>query len=227
MNSGIYTITNQQTGMFYVGRTCNWRQRKSSHKCSLRGGYHVNPHLQHAFNKYGEDSFSFELIWEESPENLVELEGLILEELFGHSFLYNCHKSSEGGNLGATRSDEFKARISGSGNPMFGRTHTLDARKMQSEAAKKQAERRVESGWVMPQEVRDKHSAALTGIPKSTSHKRNHAMSQLGKLYDTPFGTFFTSKECEYMCGVKAATIMWRCKNNYLGLWGYTQLIKE
>ena len=66
-----------------------------------------------------------------------------------------------------------------------------------------------------------KTSIALKGKSKTLKHKRNHAFSQLGKLYSTPNGIFHTSKECEEATGVKAATVMWRCKNNFQGQWAY------
>jgi hypothetical protein len=43
----------------------------------------------------------------------------------------------------------------------------------------------------------------------------------LGKQYKTPAGVFQTSAECEQATGVKRATVMWRCKNNYQGHWSY------
>ena len=37
----------------------NFGDRKDCHFASLRGGYHINPHLQKSFNKYGEDNFVY------------------------------------------------------------------------------------------------------------------------------------------------------------------------
>lgn len=76
-------------------------------------------------------------------------------------------------------------------------------------------------GKKRPDELNKKTAAALRNKPKSESHKRNHAFSQLGKKYSTPAGIFFTSKECEIANGVKSATVMWRCKNNYQNQWSY------
>lgn len=37
----------------------NFGDRRDCHFASLRGGYHINPHLQKSFDKYGEDNFEF------------------------------------------------------------------------------------------------------------------------------------------------------------------------
>ena len=78
-------------------------------------------------------------------------------------------------------------------------------------------------GKPRPAEFNRKTGDALRGKPKTITHRRNHAFSQLGKLYSTPFGVFYTAGECEQASGVKAGTIMWRCKNNYLGQWSYKE----
>lgn len=62
MISCIYTITNKINGKIYVGKTYNFFNRKSQHKCALRENTHENRHLQRAWNTYGEDSFIFEIL---------------------------------------------------------------------------------------------------------------------------------------------------------------------
>lgn len=62
MTAGIYAITNTQTGHRYVGSSKDTDQRWVDHRCDLRGGVHENPRLQNAWNKYGEDTFEFEVI---------------------------------------------------------------------------------------------------------------------------------------------------------------------
>lgn len=57
--SGIYKIMCTTTGRFYVGSAVNFRNRCTVHKRALRQGTHKNAPLQAAWNKYGEDAFSF------------------------------------------------------------------------------------------------------------------------------------------------------------------------
>lgn len=101
----------------------------------------------------------------------------------------------------------------GENNPMYGKTHTEEARVVISECSKRQWEIQKSSGYSVSEESRRKVSEALKGVPKSTEHSRAMAASNLGgKIYNTPFGLFYTSRECEEATGIKAATVMWRCK---------------
>ena len=64
----------------------------------------------------------------------------------------------------------------------------------------------------------------LRGKAKSEAHAKALAVSKLGKMYRTPAGVFNTSAECERANGIKRATVMWRCKNNYQNQWSYATL---
>lgn len=61
--AGIYAIVNQLGVFKYVGQTKNgFRGRWQDHIRSLRKGTHFNPHLQSAWNKYGEANFKFVIL---------------------------------------------------------------------------------------------------------------------------------------------------------------------
>lgn len=60
--AGVYKITNLVNGKVYIGQSRDTLDRIYAHKKDLRGNYHSNPHLQSAWNKYGEDSFSFDVV---------------------------------------------------------------------------------------------------------------------------------------------------------------------
>ena len=62
MKSGIYAIKNLTNGKLYIGKACCLRQRLNNHKYLLRHNKHVNIHLQHAWNLYGKDNFTFDII---------------------------------------------------------------------------------------------------------------------------------------------------------------------
>lgn len=56
---GVYQITNDNTGKFYIGSTIRpLKERISQHFSYLRGGTHQNQKLQNSYNKYGESSFT-------------------------------------------------------------------------------------------------------------------------------------------------------------------------
>lgn len=70
MASGIYSITNKADGKRYIGRTVDLARRKRDHFKSLREGKSSSRHLQLAWNKWGEQSFTFDVI-EECPAQLI------------------------------------------------------------------------------------------------------------------------------------------------------------
>ena len=74
---GIYKITNQVNGKYYIG-SCfgnNFKTRWQKHLQQLKKEYHPNKHLQYSFNKHGEDNFTFEIL-----ESLVRDKSLILSQ---------------------------------------------------------------------------------------------------------------------------------------------------
>lgn len=60
--SGIYAVAHIETGREYVGQAVNLRRRWLTHQRQLRAGSHKNPHLQAAWNRYGEQAFLFAVI---------------------------------------------------------------------------------------------------------------------------------------------------------------------
>lgn len=60
--SGIYIITNLLNKKVYIGQSKNIYRRGILHRFQLNNNNHCNSHLQHSFNKYGKDNFSFEVI---------------------------------------------------------------------------------------------------------------------------------------------------------------------
>lgn len=78
---GVYKITNTANGKFYVGSSNNIKNRWYQHKNSLNEGTHNNIHLQNAWNKYGGQSFKFEIIEECDPKNQFEREQFYLNNL--------------------------------------------------------------------------------------------------------------------------------------------------
>jgi len=72
MSSGIYLIENLQNNKKYIGSSKNIEQRFRAHKSLLNRNKHSNNHLQNAWNKYSNNSFSFSIYKE--TVNLLEEE---------------------------------------------------------------------------------------------------------------------------------------------------------
>lgn len=71
----IYAIENLVNRKRYIGQTNrSFEERKRNHISKLRRGVHDNIHIQGAWNKYGEESFSFKVLVHCNTEDLDFLE---------------------------------------------------------------------------------------------------------------------------------------------------------
>src|SRR6266702_5884245 len=109
--SGIYRITCIVTGKFYIGSAINLCKRKNIHLHALRRNTHENPKLQNAWNKYGEPTFTFEVLEYVLPMSLTAREQYWFEKLkpFDRKG-FNIAREA-GSALGIKRSPETRERI--------------------------------------------------------------------------------------------------------------------
>jgi len=100
MVAGIYTITNIRNNKIYVGSSNDIYYRMTKHKETLKRNRHYNLYLQSAFNKYGEDSFKFEILEETSLENRLYIEYYWINILYtmNPKYGYNLLPPDIGGN---------------------------------------------------------------------------------------------------------------------------------
>ncbi len=118
IKSGIYLIKNISNNKIYVGSALNISNRFSTHKYKLKNQQHKNPHLQAAWNKYGESSFEFSIL------EIVEDQNLLIKREQYYINLYNCCDKQVGYNI---------AKIAGS---TLGIKASEETKKKQSIAAK-------------------------------------------------------------------------------------------
>lgn len=59
---GIYCIENLRNSKKYIGQSVDIYKRWSTHISMLNNGSHCNQYLQNAWNKYGEESFRFNIL---------------------------------------------------------------------------------------------------------------------------------------------------------------------
>jgi group I intron endonuclease len=78
---GIYKITNLVTGYSYVGSSKNVSKRIKTHKYALRNGYKYNIRIREDLEKFGFDSFVFELIEYCSIDDCLNREQYWFEKL--------------------------------------------------------------------------------------------------------------------------------------------------
>ena len=102
MKGYIYFIINNLTQERYVGKTIELEKRKSRHYGALRKNKHINNKLQSAWNKYGEDNFSFDFK-EFELENEKQLNDLERQYIKEYDSYYNGYNLTLGGDGGNTR----------------------------------------------------------------------------------------------------------------------------
>lgn len=110
---GIYGIRNLINGNIYVGKTgMNFGDRWDSHRSLLNNGKHDNPHLQRAWDKYGQDNFEFIVIEDCEIDELSNKEKYYIKKYKDIGLAYNIHDGGdEGYNLGKHLSEETKRKI--------------------------------------------------------------------------------------------------------------------
>jgi group I intron endonuclease len=203
--SGIYKILNTKTGRIYIGSAIDLQLREKQHFNNLSKNKHCNLLLQASFNKHGKGAFVFYIIELVGDKNkLIEREQYYLD-------LYQSYKKESGYNICVTAGSqlgmkskckgvlrpEFAKTITGANNPFFGKTHTAENIKNQSE--KQKGERNhfygkthseefrkksslIHKGKVFSPELRAKLSAAAKGRKKSHEHIAKIVASRLRTL---------------------------------------------
>lgn len=160
--SGIYKIVNKIDGKCYVGSsvdilgTTYTNGRFYVHKRLLRLGKHHSIHLQRAYDIHGIDTFDFVIVEQVHPDDLMRTEQKYLNEARKNpSMYYNC--SYDSGRITMTPEIVEKIKISnqiyqskkiwtaedrakmsrkGEKHPMYGKKHTDESKRKNSESNK-------------------------------------------------------------------------------------------
>lgn len=151
--TGIYKITNKENGKCYIGSSKDITRRFSQHRGNLRNNRHHSRHLQNAWNLYGEDAFTYEILEECSADTLIAREQHYISTL---SPEYNVMVVVQ---ETITHCQETKKKI---GQRTKGKTY--DELYGPEKAA----------------ELRQRRSEALKGKPKSDEHKKKCRVAALG-----------------------------------------------
>lgn len=127
---GIYYIENTTNKKKYVGQSVDiFFEWEYIHKNRLRKNKHHNPHLQRAWNKYGENNFLHKIIKTCEDYELDDLEEYYIKELNAHQTLGGYNISFGRNPMRGRKHSEKTKKIlsemnSGSKNHFFGKTHS-------------------------------------------------------------------------------------------------------
>ena len=238
---GIYLITNMVNGKVYVGQAMDIEDRWVNHRAGLNGGYHVNKHLQRAWNKYGADSFSFTVLTECAEEQLNTMEEYFIFCLDSYDSRVGYNKNYGGGSGRPTK--ETKKKISEASK---GRTHTEESKRkigafhkgktLSEETKRKLSESR--KGKTLSAETKRKLSEANKGKTFSAEHKKKLSESQknykkkskavigihkvTGLIVEYP-----STREARRQTGIDNSHIAHRCRGIQKSAGGYTWMYSE
>lgn len=113
MKSGIYKIICNKNNKVYIGSSKDIEQRITRHFSQLKHLSHGNPHLQSAYNKYGEASFSYEIVEKCSVEKLLIREQYWMDITKCYDRLNGFNNTTKADRpLGYKHTDEAKRKMS-------------------------------------------------------------------------------------------------------------------
>lgn len=165
MPAAVYEIINTASQKRYIGSSKNYTRRFSGHKAALKSNTHPNKHLQSAWNKYGENAFTFKLLLICSPELMRFYEQRGIDVLKPE---YNQSKSAYSGvPIGTTLPTKVKIKIGKQSkllwqtNEYRGKVTAAINKAMTQEESVKRSER-AKILWANP-EYREKAIAARKG----------------------------------------------------------------
>lgn len=152
-STGIYKITNTLDGKFYIGSAAvSFKTRWSCHRQDF-GKNKNSKRMQRAYNKYGKEHFSCEILFICSPKDCIRYEQMCLDYLtpWNPKIGYNIAKIA-GSNLGVRCSQSTKEKL-----------------------------RKINLGKPCSQETKDKIRATHLGVKKSPEHVAKVAEGNRGK----------------------------------------------
>ena len=248
---GVYKISNILSGRYYIGYSTNIYRRFCTHRSKLKQKCHDNIFLQRAYNLDGEDKFLYEIIHTcDTEEEAKEIELKYLTNLSIREYLYNLNFNNSGGDLLSNHPDKDKIREkilksfsetiskmsieerkqkygkNGEKNGMFGKTHTEEVRKMNSELKKGNTYR---IGKKASDETRQKMSenAKLKIGEKNPFYGKHHSEETIQKIKEKSKGRlppntikisidgkiYISITEAARQLNLAAPTVLWRLKS--------------
>lgn len=136
---GIYQITNLVNGKVIIGQSRNIIKRWRYYRNNLNRNVWCNPHLQNAWNKYGEKNFKFEILLECPLEKLNDEEKRLIMENKANDREYGYNMTEGGESPSFSEETRQKMRMAklgkydGEKHPQFGKSKSEETRQKMRE----------------------------------------------------------------------------------------------
>lgn len=169
--SGVYEIRNIANDKVYIGSAKRFNFRWNTHRSFLRKGTHHSPHLQAAWDKYGEKAFEFKKLLVCSVENMVMYEQIVMDgyRSADRSHGYNARPIAES-MLGFKQTPEAIAKIRAS---KIGRKASPETKALLS---------RQRTGRNMPEWFSDFTRSHRTGVKHTPEARAKISAAGIGRL---------------------------------------------
>ena len=165
---GVYAITNIVNNKKYIGQSVDVYLRWCNHKSALKNNRHNNEHLQNAWNTYGAENFTFEVLEICDIDNIdnVEQYYIALFDCMNNKYGYN---RESGGHNNRSVSEESRKKMSDKRRGI----RLTDEHKRKIGLASK--------GHTLSEDSRDKIREALVGIKRSDETRQKVSDSRKGE----------------------------------------------
>lgn len=151
--SGLYIIESEIDSKVYIGQTKQkFKKRYYHHAWKLKQGSHDNKHLQKAFNKYGENNFTFKILMEINDHSKLNENEVIQIDLYRS--LGGCYNMQAGGqvsNIGIMSEEGRKSVSEKNRARMLGSKMSEETKSKMSESRK--GNRYNEKNWIINDDV--------------------------------------------------------------------------
>ncbi len=184
-SSGVYKITCLANKKIYIGSALHLCNRRRRHFNVLRQNKHENPYLQRAWNKYGEQAFTFEVLEQVLPISLTAREQYWLNKLkpFGRRGFNILHEA--GSALGMKHTPEALEKMRGRKLSPEHIEKVRRARLGQKQSAERiEKNRQSQLGKKMSPEAREKIGRANRGKTLSPETREKVRQAKIGNSYN-------------------------------------------